>query len=73
VLFRVFFNGIVNVNLGHSELRDGGHAAGFLAIACPAEFARPVECIEEANDRVTADSFLDTLKSGSTTEEFFKS
>jgi hypothetical protein len=73
VLFGVLFNGIVDVNLRHSELWDGGHATGFLAVASPAEFARPVECIEEADDRVTAHSFLDTLESGATAEEFFQS
>jgi hypothetical protein len=73
VLFRVLFNGIVDVNLRHSELRNSGHATGFLAVAGPTEFARPVECIEEADDRVTADGFLDTLESGSAAEEFFQS
>jgi hypothetical protein len=72
VLFGILLNGVVNVNLRHGELRDGSHATGFLAVASPTEFARPVERIEEADDRVTTDGFLDTLESGSTTEEFFQ-
>lgn len=73
MLFGFLFDGIVNVNLWNGELRDGSHATGFLAVASPTEFARPVERIEEADDRVTADRLLDTLESGPATEEFFQS
>jgi hypothetical protein len=72
VLFGFLFDRIVDVDLGHGKLRDGSHATGFFALASPTEFARIVQRIKEADDRVTADSFLNTLESGPTTKEFFK-
>jgi hypothetical protein len=63
---------VVDEDLGHSELRDGGHAALFLLVHCAAEAARPVECVEETYYNVTADGFFDSLKAGSSSEELFK-
>lgn len=66
--------GDVDVDLGHAELelRNGGHAAGLLAVDRAAELARPIERVKEADDRVATDGLFHTLQSRTPTQEFLQ-
>jgi hypothetical protein len=63
---------IVDEDFGHGELRNRCHAALFLYIHCTPETASIVECVEETHDNIAAHSFLDTLESGTATEELLQ-
>jgi hypothetical protein len=52
---------VVDENFRDSELWDSGHTALLLLVHSTAEAAGPIECVEEANHNVAADSFFDTL------------
>jgi hypothetical protein len=62
---------IVDEDLGDSELRDSGHATLSLLLHCTAKAACPVEGVEETNDYIAADRFLDALEAGTATQKLF--
>jgi hypothetical protein len=64
---------VIDENLRYSELWNHGHAACMFAFHVVFELARPVYSVEESNDNVTSDGFVNALKSSSTTEEFVQS
>lgn len=57
---------VVDEDLWDGELRNSSHTTLFLEIHGTAESARPVQCIEEANNDIAAHSFFDALESRAT-------
>jgi hypothetical protein len=64
---------IVNEDLRHRELRYGGHTALLLQIHRATETASPIDCVEETDDHVAANSFFDTLKASAAPKELLQS
>lgn len=63
---------VVDKDLGNGELWDGGHTSLSLLLHGTAEAACPVEGVEEANNNITADRFLNALEAGPATQELFQ-
>jgi hypothetical protein len=64
---------IVDEDFRHRELRYGCHAALLLQIHRATETACPIECVEETDDHVAANSFFDTLKASAAPKELLQS
>jgi hypothetical protein len=52
-------------------LRNCSHAALLLQIHCASKTARPIESVEEADNDVATDSFINALEASSATKELF--